>query len=156
MDTRAAEFEKRMALPQLWSLTVHDKAAGDAPFLEGLALIEREAGDPRNFVEKAVNMALPHRGRLPGNERHERRRGAERCRKLPRLAGFVGKCRPCSKRLAFRKRVAGHRRRACHAVAAAATPTTAAPDERSADGGESVLEELSTLHRGVWWPWCCL
>jgi len=63
VGTRAAEFEKRMALPQLWSLTVHDKAAGDAPFLEGLALIEREAGDPRNFVEKVVNMALRATGK---------------------------------------------------------------------------------------------
>ena len=27
-------------------------------FLEGLALIEREATDQRNFVKKAVNMAL--------------------------------------------------------------------------------------------------
>ena len=27
-------------------------------FIEGLALIEREAGDERNFVKKAVNMAL--------------------------------------------------------------------------------------------------
>ena len=37
---------------------MHDKAAGDEPFVQGLALIEREAGDERNFVKKAVNMAL--------------------------------------------------------------------------------------------------
>jgi len=40
------------------SLTVHDKRAGDAAFIRGLALIEREAGDDRNFVRKATNMAL--------------------------------------------------------------------------------------------------
>lgn len=42
----------------LWSLTVHDKCASDGQFLKGLVLIEREAGDKRNFVKKAVNMAL--------------------------------------------------------------------------------------------------
>src|SRR5580765_154264 len=52
------EFEKRTAFALLWSLTVHDKGAGNGPFLEGLAIIEREAGDERHFVKKAVNMAL--------------------------------------------------------------------------------------------------
>lgn len=55
---KRAEFEKRTAFALLWSLTVHDKAATDAQFIEGLALIEREAKDDRNFVKKAVNMAL--------------------------------------------------------------------------------------------------
>jgi 3-methyladenine DNA glycosylase AlkD len=52
------EFQKRAAFALLWSLSVHDKAAGDEAFVEGLALIEREANDERNFVKKAVNMAL--------------------------------------------------------------------------------------------------
>lgn len=52
------EFEKRTAFALLWSLTVHDKTAADERFLQGLALIEREAGDDRNFVKKAINMAL--------------------------------------------------------------------------------------------------
>jgi 3-methyladenine DNA glycosylase AlkD len=52
------EFIKRAAFALLWSLTVHDKKAGDGPFLNGLLLIERAAGDERNFVKKAVNMAL--------------------------------------------------------------------------------------------------
>jgi len=52
------EFEKRTAFALLWALTVHDKAAGDRLFLEGLALIEREADDERHFVTKAINMAL--------------------------------------------------------------------------------------------------
>ena len=57
-STRRNEFEKRTAFALLWSLTVHDKCAGDEPFKQGLALIEREAGDERNFVKKATNMAL--------------------------------------------------------------------------------------------------
>lgn len=52
------EFEKRTAFALLWSLTVHDKLADDRQFIHGLALIEREATDERNFVRKAVNMAL--------------------------------------------------------------------------------------------------
>ena len=55
---RRKEFEKRTAFALLWSLTVHDKRAGDDQFIRGLALIERAAGDERNFVKKAVNMAL--------------------------------------------------------------------------------------------------
>ena len=57
-SNRRKEFEKRTAFALLWSLTVHDKAARDEQFLHGLELIEREAGDERNFVKKAVNMAL--------------------------------------------------------------------------------------------------
>ena len=55
---RRGEFEKRTAFALLWSLSVHDKSAADERFLNGLALIEREAADERNFVKKAVNMAL--------------------------------------------------------------------------------------------------
>jgi 3-methyladenine DNA glycosylase AlkD len=57
-STRRNEFEKRTAFALLWSLTVHDKRAGNAPFLDGLVLIERAADDGRNFVKMAVNMAL--------------------------------------------------------------------------------------------------
>ena len=52
------EFEKRAAFALLWSLTVHDKHASDKRFVQGLAFVERAADDPRNFVKKAVNMAL--------------------------------------------------------------------------------------------------
>ena len=55
---RKGEFEKRAAFALMWGLTVHDKVSGDAPFLRGLGLIERAADDDRNFVKKAVNMAL--------------------------------------------------------------------------------------------------
>jgi 3-methyladenine DNA glycosylase AlkD len=52
------EFVKRTAFALLWSLSVHDKGAGDEQFVRGLTLIERAADDDRNFVKKAVNMAL--------------------------------------------------------------------------------------------------
>src|SRR4029453_15371461 len=52
------EFEKRTAFALLWSLSVHDKQATDKQFIAGLGLIEHAATDERNFVKKAVNMAL--------------------------------------------------------------------------------------------------
>lgn len=52
------EFVKRAAFALLWGLSVHDKGAGDASFAQGLQLVERAASDERNFVKKAVNMAL--------------------------------------------------------------------------------------------------
>lgn len=57
-STSRKEFEKRTAFALLWSLSVHDKQAADEQFIDGLALIERAANDERNFVKKAVNMAL--------------------------------------------------------------------------------------------------
>lgn len=57
-STRRPEFEKRAAFALLWSLSVHDKRAPDESFRQGLVLVEREATDARNFVKKAVNMAL--------------------------------------------------------------------------------------------------
>jgi 3-methyladenine DNA glycosylase AlkD len=52
------EFEKRASFALLWGLTVHDKQAGNELFLDALTLIEAAAEDDRNFVKKAVNMAL--------------------------------------------------------------------------------------------------
>ena len=57
-STSRKEFEKRTAFALLWSLSVHDKQAADEQFIDGLRLIERAASDERNFVKKAVNMAL--------------------------------------------------------------------------------------------------
>ncbi len=57
------EFVKRAAFALLWGLTVHDKHAEDAKFIDGLRLIERAADDDRNFVKKAVNMALRATGK---------------------------------------------------------------------------------------------
>jgi len=55
---RRDEFVRRAAFALLWGLTVHDKKAADASFLNGLRLIERAATDERHFVKKGVNMAL--------------------------------------------------------------------------------------------------
>ena len=55
---RRDEFVKRAAFALLWGLTVHDKAAADEAFTRALLLVERAAADERNFVKKAVNMAL--------------------------------------------------------------------------------------------------
>lgn len=52
------EFVKRAAFALLWGLTVHDKTAADASFVQGLALVEQAARDERHFVKKAVDMAL--------------------------------------------------------------------------------------------------
>ena len=57
-SSRRDEFVKRAAFALLWGLTVHDKTAGDQPFVESLALVEAAAEDDRHFVKKAVNMAL--------------------------------------------------------------------------------------------------
>jgi 3-methyladenine DNA glycosylase AlkD len=55
---REEEFIKRAGFALLWSLTVHDKEATDEQFRQGLVLVLRGASDERNFVKKAVNMAL--------------------------------------------------------------------------------------------------
>jgi 3-methyladenine DNA glycosylase AlkD len=55
---RDEEFVKRAGFALMAALAVHDKEAPDQRFLRFLELIEREAGDPRNFVKKAVNWAL--------------------------------------------------------------------------------------------------
>jgi 3-methyladenine DNA glycosylase AlkD len=55
---KRGEFQKRAAFALLWALSRHDKDAGEASFARGLELIEQAAGDERNFVKKAVNMAL--------------------------------------------------------------------------------------------------
>jgi 3-methyladenine DNA glycosylase AlkD len=60
---RRPEFERRASFALLASLASHDKKAGDGPFLDSLDLIERAAGDDRNFVKKAVSWALRRIGR---------------------------------------------------------------------------------------------
>jgi 3-methyladenine DNA glycosylase AlkD len=62
-SSRRNEFQKRAAFALLWSLCLHDKRSGHEPFVRGLVLIERAAGDGRNFVKKGVNMALGALGR---------------------------------------------------------------------------------------------
>jgi 3-methyladenine DNA glycosylase AlkD len=57
------EFVKRAAFALLASLALHDKSAGDEPFVRSLPLIERAATDERNFVKKGVSWALRGVGR---------------------------------------------------------------------------------------------
>lgn len=63
MGGEREEFVKRAAFALLASLALHDKSAGDQPFLETLPLIERAATDERNFVKKGVSWALRSVGR---------------------------------------------------------------------------------------------
>ncbi len=55
---RRNEFEKRAGFALIACLALHDKGAADPVFVRYLRLIERGAGDERNFVKKAVNWAL--------------------------------------------------------------------------------------------------
>lgn len=57
------EFVRRAAFSMIARAAVSLKAEDDATFLAFLPLIERHAGDPRNFVKKAVNWALRQIGK---------------------------------------------------------------------------------------------
>ncbi|MFA5055197.1 MAG: DNA alkylation repair protein [Dehalococcoidia bacterium] len=57
------EYIKRAGFVMMACLAVGDKKAGDEKFLEFLPIIEREAGDSRNYVQKAVNWALRQIGK---------------------------------------------------------------------------------------------
>ena len=60
---RDEEFVKRAGFALMAALSVHDKAADEAAFLAFLPLVEREAGDERPYVKKAVNWALRQIGK---------------------------------------------------------------------------------------------
>jgi 3-methyladenine DNA glycosylase AlkD len=60
------EFVKRAAFALLASMALHHKKAPDAPFVKALALVERAAGDERNFVKKGVSWALRGIGHRKG------------------------------------------------------------------------------------------
>jgi len=81
-SAREEEFVKRAGFALMAYLAVHDKRAPDAAFERFLPIIEREAGDERNFVKKAVNWALRQIGKR--NSRLNRRAiaAARRIRKL--------------------------------------------------------------------------
>jgi 3-methyladenine DNA glycosylase AlkD len=57
------EYVRRAAFSTLACAAVHDKAADDRHFLDGLVLVERYSFDDRNFVRKAVNWALRNIGK---------------------------------------------------------------------------------------------
>nr|WP_091585825.1 DNA alkylation repair protein [Mesorhizobium qingshengii] len=61
--TDEREFVRRTAFAMLAWATVHLKKEPDATFLDYLPLIKAHAGDPRNFVRKAVNWALRQIGK---------------------------------------------------------------------------------------------
>ena len=60
---RQEEFVRRAGFVLMAVLAVHDKRAADSRFLDLLPVIERGAGDERNFVRKAVNWALRQIGK---------------------------------------------------------------------------------------------
>jgi 3-methyladenine DNA glycosylase AlkD len=60
---RDEEFVKRAAFSLMAGLAVHDKAASNQAFRRFFPPIEREAGDGRNFVRKAVSWALRQIGK---------------------------------------------------------------------------------------------
>jgi len=62
-STRENEFEKRASFALVAYLAYRDKAAPVRAFKDYLKVIEREAGDERNFVRKAVNWALRNIGK---------------------------------------------------------------------------------------------
>jgi 3-methyladenine DNA glycosylase AlkD len=60
---RRREFEKRAGFALMAALARHDRDAPDSKFAPFLTAIERESGDGRNFVKKAVNWALREIGK---------------------------------------------------------------------------------------------
>jgi len=62
-SSRRDEFQKRAAFALLASLALHGRVEDDSLYADGLAIIEREAHDDRNFVKKGVNWALRSIGR---------------------------------------------------------------------------------------------
>jgi 3-methyladenine DNA glycosylase AlkD len=79
-SSRRQEFVKRAAFALMAMLAVHDRKAPDASFARFLPIIEREAGDPRNFVRKAVNWALRQIGKRNGGLNAKAIATAERIR----------------------------------------------------------------------------
>jgi 3-methyladenine DNA glycosylase AlkD len=57
-STSREEFVKRAAFAMIAGQAGHNKTATDARFLALLPLVEKGAGDQRNFVKKAVSWAL--------------------------------------------------------------------------------------------------
>lgn len=60
---RKEEFVKRAGFVLMACLAVGDKKAEDSQFEQFFPVIQREAGDGRNFVKKAVNWALRQIGK---------------------------------------------------------------------------------------------
>ena len=63
---RRDEFVRRAGFTLIACLALHDRTSDDARFLPFLGIIEKGAGDERNFVKKAVSWALRSLARRPG------------------------------------------------------------------------------------------
>ena len=108
------EFGKRAGFVLLACLAAHDKAARDAQFLALLPLVERHAGDERNFVKKGISWALRMVGRRNAVLNVAAVRAAKRLAEAPEPAArWVGKealreltSPAVTKRLAARSRAA--------------------------------------------------
>ncbi len=77
---REEEYVKRAGYALMAALAVHDKKARDSAFERFLPMIEREAGDERNYVRKAVNWALRQIGKRNPRLNRKAIRCAERIR----------------------------------------------------------------------------
>lgn len=90
--TRDEEFPKRAGFALMAWAAVHDKRAEDRVFLDFLPVIEREAGDERNFVKKAVNWALRQIGKRNRRLHHAALAAAKRLSKRndSRAARWIG------------------------------------------------------------------
>jgi 3-methyladenine DNA glycosylase AlkD len=116
---REQEFVKRAGFSMMAMLAVHDLKAPDSSFESLLPIIEREAGDPRNFVRKAVNWALRQIGKRNAELHGAAARTAERILATgPRSARWVAtdalrelRSEPMLKRLAGSGRSTGGRSR---------------------------------------------
>ena len=62
-SSSSEEYTKRAAFVLMCNQAVHHKKAENEQFYHFFELIEREAGDDRNFVRKAVNWALRQIGK---------------------------------------------------------------------------------------------
>ena len=62
-SSRSEPFVKRAGFALMAVLAVHDRQAPDADFEPFLEAVEREAGDDRNYVRKAVSWALRQIGK---------------------------------------------------------------------------------------------
>lgn len=75
-------FVKRAGFAMMASLAVHDKKMKDEKFMDFFPFIERESGDERNFVKKAVNWALRQIGKRNKKLNKEAVKTAKRIQKL--------------------------------------------------------------------------
>jgi 3-methyladenine DNA glycosylase AlkD len=74
------EFVKRASFALIWSLTVHDKAANDRPFIRALTLIERAATELASTLLSRVSAQEGMRDRRRRRPAQKAKRSVERLR----------------------------------------------------------------------------